>query len=120
MIQPFIEDISKGEISCIYINGINTHNMIRNPGIFTKKQRPYYIDNIPYQVKMLSDKVSKLDEFKDCLYLRVDIVMNNNRAYVMEVEAAEPDLLFKYINNEEIKEKGINMLSTELVRRITK
>lgn len=118
MVQPFIEEIKDGEFACIYIDGKNTHTMLRFPGIFVEKQKPRLVYDVPEEVKKLADEVANIDEFKDYLYMRVDIVLNNNKPTVMEVELAEPDLLFKYISDEEIKKEGVEELSKQLIRRV--
>lgn len=118
MIQPYINGIENGEYACIFIDGINTHNMLRYPGIFSEKKKPIYLSNIPYCVKKVANDVSKLEKFLGYLYMRVDIVLQDGKPKIMEVELAEPDLLFKYIENDRVKHKGINLLSKRIVRRI--
>lgn len=118
MLQPYIEDIKNGEFACIYIDGINTHNMIRYPGIFSNKQKPIYLSTLPKNVKDLADRVSQLEEYLGYLYMRVDIVLHNNQPMIMEVELAEPDLLFKYISDEKVKTEAINQFSKKLIRRV--
>ncbi len=120
MVQPFIESVENGEFSCIYIDGKNTHNMLRFPGIFSSKKKPVFLPSLPEKVSELAEKVSILEEYKDYLYMRVDIVLHNNTPLIMEVELAEPDLLFKYIEDEKIREDNMSYFSKRLVRRIKK
>ena len=118
MIQPFIESIENGEFSCVYIDGKNTHNMLRFPGIFTAKKKPIFLPNLPKQVSELSKKISLLEEYKDYLYMRVDIVMHNDAPLIMEVELAEPDLLTKYIEDKNIQKEAIKVLSKSINKRV--
>ncbi len=118
MIQPYINGIENGEYSCIFIDGINTHNMLRFPGIFSEKKRPIYLSDIPHCVKKIANDVSKLEEFTGYLYMRVDIVLQDGNPIIMEVELAEPDLLFKYIEYDKVRDRGIKLLSKSIVRRI--
>lgn len=118
MLQPYNDGIENGEYACIFIDGINTHNMLRFPGIFSEKRKPIYLSNIPNCVKELANTVSKLEEFSGYLYMRVDIILQDGNPIIMEVELAEPDLLFKYIENDKIRNNGINTLSKKLIRRI--
>jgi len=118
MLQPYYESISNGEYACIYINGINTHNMLRFPGVLSKKQYPLYLERIPKEVENISNAVSKIPEFKDYLYMRIDIIVTDNIAYIMEVELTEPDLMFKYILDKEIQNKAINQFAKSLERRL--
>ena len=118
MIQPYFNGIENGEYACIFIDGINTHNMLRFPGVFSEKKRPIYLSSVPDCVKKIANDVSKLEEFSGYLYMRVDIVLQNGNPIIMEVELAEPDLLFKYIENDRVRNQGIKLLSKSIVRRI--
>jgi len=69
-------------------------------------------------VKALADKVASLDEYKDALYMRIDIVINNGIPTIMEVELAEPDLLFKYIPDENIRNNKVKEFAKKLIRRL--
>ena len=118
MIQPFVSGINNGEFSCIFIDGINTHNMLRFPGVLGEKKRAQYLTTIPESVLELATKVSNIPEFSGYLYARIDIVLENNKPYIMEVELTEPDLLIKYISDEEIQGQVLNKLVKKVERRI--
>lgn len=117
MIQPYFNGIQDGEYACIYISGENTHNMMRFPGLFSPKQKPSYILQPPESVKKLALMVSKIPEFSGYLYMRIDIVIQNNIPYIMEVELAEPDLLLKYVPKS-IQNNVINEFCRKLERRL--
>lgn len=118
MLQPFIPEIKDGEFACIYIDGVNTHNMLRFPGVLFVKHKPIFLQNIPASVSKLAKEVSLLEEYNDYLYMRIDIVLKNDEPLIMEVELAEPDLLFKYIPDENIKNNSMQFFSKKLVRRL--
>ncbi len=118
MYQPFIEGIKDGEYACIYISNESSHNMLRFPGIFSEKDKPKYLESIPEEVKRLADRVASLPDYQDALYLRIDIVINNGIPTIMEVELAEPDLLFKYIPDEEIRKDKVTNFAKKLIRRL--
>ena len=120
MLQPYIREVKNGEFACIYIDGVNTHNMMRYPGIFANRKKPVYLTNIPEVVKKIADKVSKIEEYSNHLYMRIDIVLHNNKPMIMEVELAEPDLLFKFIPDEKMKNESVNQFAKKLIRRIEK
>lgn len=120
MLQPYIGEVKNGEFACIYIDGVNTHNMMRYPGIFTNREKPIYLSNIPETVKKLANKVSKIEGYSNHLYMRVDIVLHDNKPMIMEVELAEPDLLFKFIPDEKMKNELVNHFAKKLIRRIEK
>lgn len=118
MMQPFVSGVKSGEYACVFIDGVNTHNIIRYPGIFADKKKPVFIKNVPGEVMDLANQVASIKEYKDCLYMRVDIVLDGEKPVLMEVELAEPDLYFKRIDDEEVKKEGLSRLSRGIVRRI--
>ena len=83
MLQPYIGEVKNGEFACIYIDGVNTHNMMRYPGIFANRKKPVYLTNIPEAVKKLADKVSMIEEYSNHLYMRIDIVLHNNKPMII-------------------------------------
>ena len=118
MLQPYIPEIKNGEYACIFIGGINTHNMLRYPGVFTEKQRPIYLETIPEDILKLAYQVSSIPEFNKSLYMRVDIIYNDGIPNAMEVELAEPDLLIKYIPDNEIQKETIRLFAKKLERKL--
>lgn len=113
MIQPYEKTIGNGEYSIIFIDGFNTHNMLRYPGIFYKKERPRQLFDVPKKVLDLAYKVKNIPEYKELLYMRIDIVDSNNPK-IMEVELAEPDLLTRNIDSH----IPIGVLCNGIIRRI--
>lgn len=118
MIQPFISEINNGEYSCIFIGGELTHTMLRFPNIFHDKKRPYLVDDVPKKIINLAKKVEKIPEFKNYLYMRIDMVLVDGVAKIMEVELADPDLLTKYIEEETVKSNVIKTFAKTIERRV--
>ena len=118
MIQPFISEISNGEYSCIFIDGKLTHTMLRFPNIFHEKRRPYLVDNVPDSIIQLARVVERIKEFNNYLYMRVDMVLVNSKAKIMEVELADPDLLTKYMDDSNVKSNVIKTFAKKIERRV--
>ena len=118
MIQPFISVISNGEYSCIFIDGRLAHTMLRFPNIFHEKRRPYLVDNVPDSIIQLARVVERIKEFNNYLYMRVDMVLVNSKAKIMEVELADPDLLTKYIDDSNVKSNVIKTFAKKIERRV--
>lgn len=118
MIQPFISEINNGEYSCIFIDGKLTHTMLRFPNIFHEKRRPYLVSEVPDVIIELAKRIEKIQEFNDYLYMRVDMVLIDGNAKIMEVELTDPDLLTKYISNIGVKSNVIKTLAKSIERRI--
>ena len=118
MIQPFISEINNGEYSCIFIDGELTHTMLRFPNIFHEKRRPYLVDDVPDSIIQLARVVDRIKEFNNYLYMRVDMVLVNGKAKIMEVELADPDLLTKYIDDSNVKSNVIKTFAKKIERRV--
>ena len=118
MIQPYIPEVGNGEIACVFINGENTHNMLRFPGVFADKQKPIYLESVPKDAMDLAYRVARVPQFRDYLYMRVDIVYNNGRPLVMEVELTEPDLLIKYIPDMGKRDEIVSTFARKLEKRL--
>lgn len=118
MIQPFISEINNGEYSCIFIDGELTHTMLRFPNIFHEKRRPYLVDDVPDSIIQLARVVERIKEFNNYLYMRVDMVLVNGKAKIMEVELADPDLLTKYIDDSNVKSNVIKTFAKNIERRV--
>ena len=118
MIQPFISEINKGEYSCIFIDGKLTHTMLRFPNIFHEKRRPYLVKDVPDSIIELAKVVERIKDFNNYLYMRVDMVLVNGRAKIMEVELADPDLLTKYIDDSNLKSDVIKTFAKKIERRV--
>ena len=118
MIQPFISEINNGEYSCIFIDGELTHTMLRFPNIFHEKRRPYLVDDVPDSIIQLARVVERIKDFNNYLYMRVDMVLVNGKAKIMEVELADPDLLTKYIDDSNVKSNVIKTFAKKIERRV--
>lgn len=118
MIQPYISEINNGEYSCIFIEGKLTHTMMRFPNIFHDKKEAFLVENVPSKILELARKVESLEEYKGYLYMRVDMVMVNDKPKIMEVELAEPDLLTRKIKDEEVKTDVITTFAKKIKNRI--
>ena len=70
-------------------------------------------------MKKIKTSIMHLSE-EPYLYMRIDIVLHNNKPMIMEVELAEPDLLFKFIPDEKLKNESVNHFAKKLIRRIEK
>ncbi len=117
MIQPFITEIDSGEISSIFIDGKNTHNVRRYPSIFHEKRNPELEKDMSSDMFELARRIESIPEYSGYLYMRVDMVEHNKQPIVMEVELTEPDLLTKYIP-EEIRDTTIKTLAKKIEKRI--
>lgn len=118
MIQPFISEINNGEYSCIFIDGKLTHTMLRFPNIFHEKRRTYLVNDAPDSIIELARVVERIKDFNNYLYMRVDMVLVNGKAKIMEVELADPDLLTKYIDDSNVKSNVINTFAKKIERRV--
>ena len=92
--------------------------MLRFPNIFHEKRRPYLVDDVPDSIIELARVVERIKDFNNYLYMRVDMVLVNGKAKIMEVELADPDLLTKYIDDSNVKSNVINTFAKKIERRV--
>lgn len=118
MIQPYISEIASGEYSCIFIDGVLTHTMLRFPNVLYQKKKTSLVLVPPKEVIELATKVEQVPEFQNYLYMRVDMVMIDGIAKIMEVELAEPDLLTRHIENEKEKNQVIDIFARKIRKRL--
>ena len=114
ILQPYIPEIAEGEYAVVYIGGNFSHCVLRFPAIFdgVKDARP--MPNPPDAVVKLAEQViSSLSETPT--YARVDIVNAASGAMLMELELAEPALLYRCTENP--KEK-IKIFAEAIVTRL--
>lgn len=114
IIQPFIDDVVNGEISCIIINNKFKYAVKRFPGIFTKERYIEYLSKLESSIlEILKIIIRKMKKFNSLFY-RVDFVKNKDKYLVVELEMIDPDLFIRNIpinlQKEAIKEivKTIN------------
>ncbi|MDD0853429.1 hypothetical protein HBN50_09985 [Halobacteriovorax sp. GB3] len=101
MIQPFVESIkSEGEFSFIYFDNEFSHAVQK-----TAKEGEFRIqDEHGGSVKAYNptdEEISKVNKMlkltnRSFLYVRVDVVIFNDDLYLMELEAFEPELFFRF------------------------
>lgn len=95
MVEPFIESVKDGEISVILFNGKVMYGVRRYSGIFCPYQKTKYIDllELDNTLILICNKVSKIKEYSNHLYMRIDFVFEFDKYLLMEVELIDP-LLF--------------------------
>ena len=67
--------------------------MMRFPNVFHGKKRTCFVSDVPLEILNLAQTIEKIPSFQGYLYMRVDMILSNGNAKIMEVELAEPDLL---------------------------
>ena len=98
MVQPFVKEIDAGEISVILINNKISHIVVRNTSIFNNKGSISVVglDIMDDKMKAIVDSCTKIKEYDDSLYMRVDIVKIGEDYKVMELELVEPQLFLAF------------------------
>ena len=98
MVQPFVKEIDDGEISVVLINNEISHIVVRNTSIFNDKGSIMVLglDSMNEKMKSIVDNCSKIKEYKDALYMRVDLVKIDDDYKVMELELVEPQLFLGF------------------------
>lgn len=118
MIQPYISDISEGEISVVSINGKIKYAIKRFPGVFIEYKREKYIPigDLCREIIDNAKKIISIDEYKMASFMRIDFVKDGNKYKVMEVELVDPNLFIETISDLKVKDD----VYTELVYSVKK
>lgn len=98
MVQPFVKEIEDGEISVVLIDNKVSHIVVRNTSVFNDKGSISVVglDTMDDNMKSIVDSCAKIKEYKEALYMRVDLVRINDDYKVMELELVEPQLFLGY------------------------
>jgi len=96
MIQPFVEEISEGEISLIFLGSEYSHSVIKLPKAGDFRVQHFHGGTIliyePDQVLIVSAK-KYIDVYaSNCLYARVDGLFTKGIFHLIELELIEPYL----------------------------
>lgn len=106
MIQPYISDISDGEVSVVSINGKIKYGIKRFPGVFTEYKREEYIPTGDLCMEIIDNakKIISIDEYKEASFMRIDFVKDGSEYKVMEVELVDPNLFVETISDLAVKD----------------
>ncbi|MEN9881411.1 MAG: hypothetical protein RLZZ308_594 [Candidatus Parcubacteria bacterium] len=109
IVQPFRAEINQGEISVISINGKINYGMIRFPGVIAEKNDSIYISISEIPDLLMNHTESILIFFKlKFKFLpkicRLDFIKNGQNFELIEVELIDPDLYFRYLPKELLKQ----------------
>ncbi len=98
MVQPFVKEIDNGEISIVLIDNKVSHMVVRNTSIFNNKTSISVVDLDTMDIKMknIVESCTKIKEYQDALYMRVDLVKIDDEYKVMELELVEPQLFLGF------------------------
>lgn len=98
MVQPFVKEIDNGEISVVLIDNKVSHIVVRNTSVFNNKGSIMVVglDTMDDKMKAIVDSCTKIKEYQDALYMRVDLVKIDNEFKVMELELVEPQLFLSF------------------------
>ena len=98
MVQPFVKEIDDGEISVVLIDNKISHIVIRNTSVFNNKGSISIVElNImDDKMKAIVDSCTRIKEYKEALYMRVDLIKIGDDYKVMELELVEPQLFLGF------------------------
>lgn len=113
LLQPFISEISNGEISVVLISGQIVNAVVRFPGVLSSDKR-YIVKPLPLS-KLSPDlidicgKISEIKDYREAVYMRVDVVEKEGGFVIMEVETFEPQL-FYYLLKGKARKKMLSLM----------
>ena len=116
MVQPFIKEIDDGELSVVVIDGKISHAAIRYTNIFNNLNQIKIVDlkDLNDKVLIIVNKCIEIKEYKNSLYMRIDLVKINNDYKIMELELVEPQLFFEFKQNKNELKKFVEVINNNL------
>ena len=105
IIQKYATGVADGEYGLVFLNNKLTQIVRKKPGIIHGKKEKMAAENVPDSVVELGKNVVNLLSKEKVLIARVDIVYTENKAIIMELELAEPNI---YIRENDGIGLGIN------------
>ena len=113
LIQPFIPEISQGELSFIFIGGKLTHSVLKKPKTGEYRTNFKSVETFIQSTNDQQQQVLKIYKktLQPLLYARIDCVEIKGVLTVMEIELIEPVLFFNlYPPAAETFAKTVNIL----------
>lgn len=96
MVQPFAEEITKGELSLIFLGNRYSHSVIKLPKQGDFRVQHFHggtVHTLSPEKKLVQTAQAYVDKFAPgCLYARVDGLMIGGEFHLMELELIEPYL----------------------------
>lgn len=116
LVQPFISEIKDGELAVVMIDGKISHAIRRFPHIFNKSGKNHEVSSseLDSELITLCKKVSNISEYKNALYLRIDVVKIYGEYKIMEVEAFEPQLYYSLLKD---RKGALDKMSSTIINR---
>ena len=118
----YIKDIDKGEYSLIYIDNKLVNVVLKYNDVFMNSNSVKYIEKeeIPKEVLSLATNTHKISNYKDYLFMRIDIIKNESNYEIMEVELLDPNLYLNYIPDKKQRKEVYQYFAQSIKKRITK
>lgn len=116
MVQPFVKEINDGELSVVIINNKISHAAIRYINVFNNVNQIKIINVNDLDKKVLDivKKCQNIKEYKDALYIRIDLVKIENEYKIMELELVEPQLFFEFKQNKSKLKEFVSVIKDRL------
>ena len=107
MVQPFIENITEGEISVIAINRVVKYAIRRFPGVFQEYKKEEFVSrfSLDKEIVDIVKKILLIEEYKKAVFMRMDFAHTPQGYRVMEVELVDPDLFIETIPDPVLKKE---------------
>ena len=117
LVQPFL-NIEDGEISIIAVDGVITHIVKRFPGILGSRKQTVEFKADDTDLISIAEKVIKIKEYSNQLYMRVDLIKQNDEYLVLEVELIDPMLFINSITDKKRRKEIYYVLAKSIKERM--
>ncbi len=97
IIQPYWESVAEEEMDCVIINNKFQYCIYRKSGVFINEKKFEYNEKPSLGLLKFLNNIIKELKHEDINFYRLDVVKNNDKYYVLELEATDPDLFIKRV-----------------------
>lgn len=95
ILQVYAKGIADGEYGLVYLNGVLTQSVVKKPGKLHGNKVKESVKKVPNEIIDLAEKIIKKLPFEEVLIARVDAIMDDNKAKIMELELVEPNIYIR-------------------------
>jgi len=115
ILQEYCDGIKDGEISLIYIKHNLSHIIKRYSKEINEKNSIEQIFNIDEYILNIGNLINNIEEYREAFYLKINLIKQDNKYLVLEVETLSPKLYLIEGCNEETAEDNIDRYTDGLI-----
>lgn len=125
IIQEFNKNIDNGEPSIYCIDKKINHVTRKFTKVFDKSgkvsrtfDQSETLESLPKAYYDLATRIIDIPEYKDAVYMRIDLVETKDNLAIMEVELTEPNFHFKDIIDAQKRDEAVSRMAQAIIKNM--